>query len=84
METKFITNICSEKAFLRDCTSEKKYNNPRRKVWNTRRNGEQRNDKHMDESKQTLATENNVNKKILKLWERKEKKAKYDLKSRSH
>ena len=38
----------------------------------------------MDESKQTLATENNVNKKILKLWERKEKKAKYDLKSRSH
>ena len=33
----------------------------------------------MDESKQTLAGENNVNKKILKLWERKEKKAKTGL-----
>ena len=28
----------------------------------------------MDESKQTLAGENNTNKKMLKLWERKEKK----------
>lgn len=64
MKTEFITNRCSGKEFLRDCTSKRKYNNPRRKVWNARRNGEQRNDKHMGKSQQTLAGEHNINNNI--------------------
>ena len=72
MKTEFITNRCSGKEFLRDWTSKGKYNNPRRKVWNARRNREQRNDKQ-GKSQQTLAGENNINKWCLSCGREKKK-----------
>lgn len=73
MKTEFITNRCSGKEFLRDCTSKRKYNDPRRQVWKARRTGEQRNNKHVDKPHTDADWRKAHKQTMFKVWGRKEK-----------